>query len=561
MRAIRERLRESAAAFRQAFGNRGLRRLQLGGAASTSGSWAYNVALAVYAYEAGGAKAVGLIGLIRTIPAAVAAPFVSVLADRLPRVSVMAASEYVRAAAVGVAGALALSHGSEWIVYALAGVGSIVGTAFLPAESAVLPELARTPEELTAANVTRSTVESVSSFVGPAIGGILLAATSPGVVFLAAAGTFVCGGLVISLIRVPKQAAGPPVSHPEQGARRFTLEATAGFRTIARERSLRVVVALFAAQTFVAGALGVLVVVTALRLLEKGEATVGYLSAAEGVGGIAGAVVAFGLVGRNRLASDFGAGIVLWGAPLVLIGVWPNTAVALLAFAVVGLGNTLVDVAGLTLMQRTAPADVVGRVFGVLQTVLVGTIGLGAILTPLLIDAIGIRWSLVATGAFLPALAALTWHRLLTIDAASAAPTEGIVLLEGIPIFAPLPTPSLERLAAQLELLAVPAGATVIRQGDPGDRFYVVESGRLSVTVGGARSRELGAGDFFGEIALLRDVPRTATVVAETKARLHTLGRDDFLAAVTGYAPSARAADAVVGAHLSARPAETAASP
>ncbi len=192
------------------------------------------------------------------------------------------------------------------------------------------------------------------------------------------------------------------------------------------------------------------------------------------------------------------------------------------------------------------------RVFGVLETLLVGTIGLGAILAPLLIDGIGIRWSLVVTGAFLPALAALTWRQLLAIDAGSRPPAE-LDLLARIPIFSPLPLPSLERLAARLEPAVAAAGAEVVRQGDPGDRFYVVETGRLSVTVDGARIGELGAGDFFGEIALLRDVPRTATVAAEDDSRLWTLGREEFLAAVTGNPPSARAADAVVGARLAGR--------
>ena len=296
-----------------------------------------------------------------------------------------------------------------------------------------------------------------------------------------------------------------------------------------------------------------LVVVTALDLLKRGDSGVGLLNAASGVGGVVGALAAFALIGRKRLAADFGIGILLWGAPLAAIGIWPKTWVALIALGVLGLGNTLVDVAGLTLLQRTAPPDVIGRVFGVLEMILVGTIGLGAVLAPVLIDAIGIRWSLVATGAFLPVLAALTWRQLLRIDAESHAPSDELRLLERIPIFSPLPGPSLERLASQLEALPVQAGTEVIRQGDPGDRFYVIESGRLRVTVDGAPTGELGPGEFFGEIALLRDVPRTATVVAETESRLRVLDREEFLAAVTGHAPSARAADAVVGARLAGR--------
>jgi hypothetical protein len=268
-----------------------------------------------------------------------------------------------------------------------------------------------------------------------------------------------------------------------------------------------------------------------------------------GVGGLAGSLAAFALIGRKRLASDFGLGIVLWGAPLAAIGIWPHAWVALVALGVLGLGNTLVDVAGLTLLQRTAPPDVIGRVFGVLEMLLVGTIGLGAVIAPVLIDAVGVRWSLVAAGAFLPILAALTWRQLRVIDAESHAPAE-LDLLERVPIFSPLAAPALERLASQLEPVAVVAGTQVITQGDHGDRFYVVESGRLRVSVDGGAVGELLPGDFFGEIALLRDVPRTASVTADTDSRLQALGREAFLEAVTGSAPSARAADAIVGARL-----------
>ncbi len=555
MNGARERLGESLTAFRGNFGNPNLRRIQLAGMGSVMGLWAYSVALAVYAYEAGGAKAVGIVTLVRAVPAAISAPFTSTLADRLPRVPFLVVTNLGRAGSIGAAGAVALAGGSEWLVYGLAGLAAILGTAFLPAESALLPDLARTPEELTAANVVRSTIESVGSFAGPAIGGALLAFWSPGGVMLVTAAAFVWGAALVTLIR-------PPAKHREEGPETprgsFLREAVAGFEAIGGDRKLRVVVGLYSAQTLVAGALGVLVVVTALDLLHRGESSVGLLNAASGVGGVVGTLAAFALIGRKRLASDFGAGIILWGAPLMAIGIWPHAWVALVALAVLGLGNTLVDVAGLTLLQRTAPPEVIGRVFGVLEMLLVATIGLGAALAPVLIDAVGIRWSLVATGAFLPAVAALTWRQLVTIDAHSEAPPE-VELLARNPIFAPLPGPALERLAAQLELLSAPAGTEVVRQGDRGDRFYVIGSGKLEVTVDGSPAGSLGPGDSFGEIALLRNVPRTASVTARDASSLYALSREAFLDAVTASPPSARAADAVVGARLAtSRPARSA---
>jgi MFS family permease len=546
MNRVRERLGESVAAFRGNFGNPNLRRIQLAGLGSVMGLWAYSVSLSVYAYETGGAKAVGIVTLVRAIPAAISAPFTSTLADRLPRIPFLVATNLGRAGSIGAAGAVAVAGGSAWLVYALAGLAAILGTAFLPAESALLPDLARTPEELTAANVVRSTIESVATFAGPAIGGALLAFVSPGTVMLVTAAAFVWGAALIALIR-------PPDAHGEEKAEsargNFLREAVGGFEAIGLDRRLRVVIGLYAAQALLAGALGVLVVVTALELLHRSDSSVGLLNAAMGIGGIAGSLAAFAQIGRKRLASVFGLGIVLWGAPLAAIGIWPHLWVALVALAILGLGNTLVDVAGLTLLQRTAPADVIGRVFGVLEMILVAAIGLGAALTPALIDLVGNRWSLVVAGALLPALAALTWRQLVAIDATANAPAE-LDLLARIPIFSPLPAPSLERLASQLRPVEVVAGAVVVRQGDHGDRFYVVEAGRLRVSVDGSAGRELGPGDSFGEIALLRDVPRTATVRAETEVRLQALERDDFLEAVTGHPPSARAADAVVGARL-----------
>jgi MFS family permease len=546
MRRARQQLGESLAAFRDNLANPQLRRLQLAGMGSVMGLWAYAVALAVYAYEVGGARAVGLVTLIRAVPAAISAPFTSTLADRLPRVPFMVGTNLGRAASIGGAGAVALAGGADWLVYTLAGLAAILGTAFMPAEAALLPDLARTPNELTAANIVRSTIESVGTFAGPAIGGALLAFWRPGAVMLVAAAAFVWGAALVAMIR---PAAAHQEHEHEDAPIGFLRESGAGFLAIVRDQRLRVVVGLYAAQTLLAGALTVLVVVTALDLLNKGNSTVGLLNAAMGVGGVIGALAAFTLIGRKRLASDFGLGIVLWGAPLAAIGVWPRTWVALAALTVAGLGNTLVDVAGLTLLQRTAPPDVIARVFGVLQMILVGTIGLGAALTPVLIDAVGARWSLVVTGAFLPVLAALTWRKLVKIDEESRVPDE-LGLLQHIAIFSSLPAPTLERLASELETVAAPAGATVIRQGDHGDRFYVVEAGRLRVSVDGSPGGELGPGDSFGEIALLRDVPRTATVEAETDSRLLALERDAFLDAVTGHPPSARAADAVVGARL-----------
>jgi hypothetical protein len=288
----------------------------------------------------------------------------------------------------------------------------------------------------------------------------------------------------------------------------------------------------------------------ALDLLELGSSGPGFLNAAVGVGGLAGAVLALALVGRQRLAGDFGLGLILWGIPIALIGVWPHEAPALVLLAVVGIGNTLVDVAALTLLQRAAPDEVLARVFGVIESLLVGAIGLGAILAPVLVSAFGADGALIATGAFLAVLAAVSWPRLARIDAETAVPEREVALLTSLPLFAPLPPVTVEHLARSLRPVRVAAGEEIVREGEPGDRFYVVASGEVEVAADGKPLRTLGPGEYFGEIALLRPVPRTATVIARADAELLTLDRDEFVAAVTGHPESRDAADAVIGARL-----------
>ena len=294
-------MRESLRAMREVMQNRALRRLQLAWAGSIIGSWAYAIALVVYAYDHGGASAVGLIGLIRWIPAAVASPLAAVLGDRYPRVRVMLASDLLRAAGLAAMAVCVLVHAPVAVVYLLASAVAVTTTAFQPAEAALLPSLARTPEELTAANVSSSTLESLGFCVGPALGGILLAVSSTWVVFVVTASTFLWSALMLApLLRVTE----PPLTRERP---RLLNEVTAGFRAIGRDPRLRLVVGLFSAQTLVNGAFGVLITVSALQLLDLGPGGVGYLNAAVGVGGILGGLVSLALVGHRRLATTSGS--------------------------------------------------------------------------------------------------------------------------------------------------------------------------------------------------------------------------------------------------------------
>jgi MFS family permease len=540
---LREHLRESARAMREVFRNRGLRRLQLAWAGSIIGSWAYTVALVVYAFDQGGASAVGLVGLVRWLPSAFASPLAAILGDRFPRVRVMLTSDLLRAVALGGMAALVVTDAPAAAIYVLAAAVAVIGTAFHPAQSALLPSLARTPEELTAANVSSSTLESLGFCVGPALGGLLLAFSPIWVVFLITACTFLWSALMLApLLR----EAEPPLTRESP---HLLDEATAGFRAIGKDPRLRLVVGLFSAQTLVNGAFGVLITVSAFDLLDLGASGVGYLNAAVGVGGIVGGLISLALVGHKRLATTFGVAVAGTGAPLLLVGGQPSTAVALIAFGLIGFANIICDVSGFTILQRGTPSEVLARVFGVLHSLIYATVAAGAVIAPVLVNAFGVRWTLVVVGLLLPILAILTHASLVRIDREPADP-RGLELLRNIPMFSPISPPVLEQLAAGLAPVSASAGEEIIRVGDHGDRFYVVSSGEVEVFVDGRPPKREGEGTYFGEIALLRDVPRTATVRAATDVELYALDRDDFLPAVTGHAGSAQAAEAVIGARM-----------
>jgi MFS family permease len=521
-----------------------LRRLEAAWASAMFGYSGLNIVVMVYGYETGGAKAAGVMALLRVLPGALAAPFTSALADRYPRERVLLVSNVLRTVFVAVAAADAIGRGPSWIVFSLTAAVGIAGSCFRPAQAALVRSLARTPDELTAANVVASTIQAMGLLVGPGLAGALIAASSTG------AGFILVGGLLLSstaltLLIKPPTVEGEEIREPESvGSQLF-----GGFRALADGR-LRLVLGLIALQMFVAGALAVMNVVVAIRLLGLGTAGVGYLNSAIGVGGLLGSLVAATLVGRARLAPPFLGGIFLWSIPLVILGTVPRTPVALIGYALVGIANMVSDVGGFTLVQRTTPDPVLARVFGILEMSMYTAMALGSITAPFVISGVGIRVSLVVFGLLLPASVIVFGSRVVQLDQIAATPARELDLLGAIPIFAALPAMTLEQLASHLQPLELVEGDVVFNQGDPADRFYVIAEGEVDVLIGGDAVRRLGPGDYFGEIALLRDLARTGSVVAHTDVKLQTLQRDPFLAAVNGDRQSRTAADLVIAERL-----------
>lgn len=533
----------SLRAFAKVFANPRVRSLQIAGAGSTLGTYAYAVALPVYAYHSGGARTVGLLFFARFVLAALAAPWLGLLADRWSRRQLMLSGDLVRCAIFAGITATASTGGSPYIVYVLAVTSTVISGSYSPAQAALLPSLVETPDELTAANLVGNSISSVGMFAGPALGGILLAVSAPSAVFALNGALFLWSAFFVAQL--------PRDEPPERAERpQFLPEITAGFTTMWRNPKLRVVIGLAAADATVFGALEVLLVVLALRILHSGNAGYGWLNTAMGVGSIVGAFVVAAIAARRRLAGGFALGLLLSGAALCISGVMSTLAPALFLLGAVGTATILIEVTSVTLLQRSTENEVLGRVFAVFESLMLAGTAAGAVIAPALVSWLGPRGALVATGAFLPAVLVPLWPGLQRIDAEARIPEEPLELLRRIEIFAQLSEPVLERLAASATAVSVTPDQVVVSRGEAGNHFYVIATGRAVVELDDGTTRELGPGDFFGEIALLRDVPRTATVRALDPLQLYAVGRDEFIAAVTGHAPTLAAAEGVVASRL-----------
>jgi MFS family permease len=558
--------RETSGSLRSVFVNRNLRRMQLAYTGSLIGNWAYSTAVAVWAYGVGGAKAVGIFVAVRMALMAVATPFVSTLADRFSRKRVMILSDLYSAVLIALA-TLCLYAGTPALpIFALAILTSFGGSSFRAAQGAITPQLANTPEELTASNGTASTLESLAIFVGPAIGAGLLAVADVETVFWLNVGSFLWSMLMVSGIRVEEAgAAGSPAAEPGHGAAPdepeqrpedkppgVLAETSAGFKAIWRDKDLLLAVVEGSAQTVVAGATAVFPLVMAVELLHTGAKGVGLLDSVSGLAAILGGVVAISRASKHKLGQDLVVGVFLWSFPLVLVTVAPSAVTAFAVMAFLGFANPLVDVNMFTVLQRLTPDAVLGRVFGAFETCLIATMALGSALTPLMLHAWGLRATLAVLGLAIGAVAVLGYPRMRQMDRRLEAP-EGLALLQAIPMFGPLGPITLDALARALVRVEVPAGEVVVREGDESDRFYVIESGVVRVTAtDGHLLREERPGDYFGEIGLLRDVPRTATITAADDVVLLALPREEFLAAVTGQNEARRLAEDVVARRLRA---------
>ena len=423
-------------------------------------------------------------------------------------------------------------------------------TLVRPTHASLLPRLARTPEELSSAYAASGVLESFSILLGPLLAGGLMglapeSLSGPGVVDAALAVMLLLGTVSVASIRVRTE---PAHDGGTSGVRVVAADAVDGVRAVARDRRSLLLVATMGLTMVQLGFVDVLIVILAFDIIGTGDAGVGYLTASIGVGAVVGAAFAIGLAARWRSSRSFRWGVTWSGLSVAGIATQPSLAGVFLAMS--GAGGALADVNGRMMLQRLIPDKQLSRAFGVLESLYMAGEGIGSFLASLLVVALGPRWTLVIAGVLLPTAALLGRRAFIALDVGVRIPSEEMALLRSTRLFAPLPTPMLERLARNLIPIRVPEGAVVIRQGEVGDRFYAIVEGEVEVLEGERRVTTLGPGGSFGEIALLRDVPRTATVVATTASRLLALDRDEFLRAITGHEAASDAAHGVATERL-----------
>ena len=553
-----------------------LRRVEAAYGLFAFAEWSTWVAMIVYAYSRGGAFEAGVIAFLELAPSALVAPVVAAFGDRFARDRVLLGT-YATQAIFMAATAGAIAVGSEaLIVYALAIVSANLVSFSRPLHAAFMPEVSRSPDELTAANVVTGMAESGGSLIGPLGAGLLIGLGGPMAVFaVAAAGCAFAALAIVDVgrrIRRPDARAGvvpialelahghqlpavdggeSPPALPSETARQDR-GLGGGLAAIAADRRLLSVIVIATWCTFLVGSMDILYAVLAIDLMGLGGDGVGFVGALGGVGAVSGAAAGLGLVGRERLGGAMIASAALFGLGIAAIGIAPASIATPLLIVTAGLGSGLTAVASQTLIQRLAGDDVMSRVFGLLQGLMMGTTALGALAVPFIVQAVDERLTFVLVGISLPIVALAAGVSLVRGDRLPPARAAELRLLRAVPMLGPLSAPVLERLAVAAVPFRVGAGTELVREGDVGDRYFVIASGRATVAVHGQPAAELGPGDGFGEIALLRSVPRTATVAALDDAELLAIDRASFIEALTGQPRSATIATRVADEHLAA---------
>lgn len=521
-------------------------RITRGWGLSVAAGLVCRVAMLVWAFETGGPTLIALYGVATTIPGALLAPLLAGLCARVPSARLLRTLVGMRTVLLAPAAVLVVVGGPPATVMVLVAAAAGLSGSYRPIQAVSMPWLVRTPAQLSAANVRATVMENAAGLTGPVIGAAVLVVSGPGVTLAVSAGMMALAAVTLRRLHTPMAPKGELRRRSHLAADLVT-GAGSLFTVVPPAGTLL----MGFAQTFVRGLLLVLTVVLALDILALQQDSVGWLTAAMGLGGLAGGAVAGRVLRITRLARCFAAGIALWGLPLVVLALWPEAIVAYAALFVVGVGNAMEDGAMFTLVPRVVGPRLAPAALGALEFVVLAGAGIGAIVAPRLAGTPGTLPILLFAGLLLVLLAACYAPRCMQIDRDTPEPGPDLALMQGFPMFQPLPLVTVEQLLSSARRCRYADGERVVVQGESGNAFHLIASGAATVVVDGHERPPLSRGDGFGEIALLRAVPRTATVVAAGPLETLAFERPAFLSAVTGNPTSAERAELLVSARLS----------
>jgi hypothetical protein len=512
--------------------DRQLFRLQAGFAGFAFAEHATWLAILVFAFERGGVREAGIVAVVQLAPAIVVTPFAAYAGDRFRPERVLAAGYAMQSLAM-LATAVAMWNDRPMLAYASGAVAATCITFSRPVMGAILPIVARTPSDLVAANVVTGFTEYVGMFVGPLIAAVLLAGGSPASVFGVCAAITAASALLSAAIHL-RDGDGPYDRSID--ARGVIAEIFGGLRAMNEVATLRMLVVLVAAGALTRGVVDVLMVLFADARLDGGGGAAGLLGAALGVGAVLGSIGSAGLIGRSRLLPYLLASALLATVPYFGLARIEMLVPALMMFALFGVSESVLRVTTSVGIQRSSPDGVLARIFGVAEALQMALMAFGSLLVSVLVDAIGLNGALAVIAGVTALLMLFATARFRRLGGDVPPPPDEIVArLLADPVFEPLGTAAVSRLANRVESVRVVPGTVVITEGEDGDHYFLIVSGTVEVTIQTHVVRTMSRGQSFGEIALLRNVPRAATVTCLTVVELLAIARDDFLETITGH--------------------------
>lgn len=509
------------------------------------GTW---FAVILYAFARGGAGLAGLVAVVQVVPAAVLSPLLAGVAERLPRGTALVIG-YSAVAVITALTAVVLAAGAPLpLVVLLATVNTTCVAIARPIHFAALPQLSRSPQDLVSANALSTITDGLALFAGPLLAGFLTQAVGTWLVFALACLAAVIAAALCLRLGLTSATREEIVEDEPVPEWRAALE---GLTVLWRDWGAMALLLIMATKFVVAGASDVLGVTFSEEVLHKGESGAGVMLAGIGIGALIGGAMAAGFAVRRRLSPIVGACGLAIGVSVASVALMTVLPPAMIALAITGLGGSVLMISGRTLLQRTTDDRVLARVFAVQEGVSLLGVAVGAALAPLLVEWLHPANAWAVLGLALAVVAALAFVMIRQLDDRSILRPREVDLLRQVRFLSVLPAYELERLARNADWLEVSAGEQVIRQGEAGELFYVIDEGSFQASVDGvARASTMTAGGSFGEIALLHAVPRTATVTAQTNGRLLTLSKDEFLAVVTGSVDGRAIADEVSDGYL-----------